>query len=334
MTEASKIYYFTLALTLISLFLVLHLGLLPALLAGLLVYHLVEMGARFLVTLGFIPSTGRMILLLLFVLIFVSVFAIALSTLASQISNGPESVVGLFQRMADVVESARIYLPVWAQQYLPANIDEWQETVSGWLRDNAREFGAIGREVGLFLIHIIIGGIIGGMVALNPGFQEIRGPFALAMNERVEFIGNAFRRIVFSQVRISALNTFLTAFFLTIALPLMGSALPLTKTLIVVTFLAGLLPIIGNLISNTVIFLIALSVSPLAAVGSILFLIILHKLEYFVNAHIIGTQIRARAWELLAAMLVMESAFGITGLVAAPIYYAYIKDELSSKRLI
>jgi predicted PurR-regulated permease PerM len=27
-------------------------------------------------------------------------------------------------------------------------------------------------------------------------------------------------------------------------------------------------------------------------------------------------------------MLLMEAAFGIAGLIAAPIYYAYVKDEL------
>ena len=47
-----------------------------------------------------------------------------------------------------------------------------------------------------------------------------------------------------------------------------------------------------------------------------------------------GAQIHARVWELLLAMLVMEAAFGIIGVVAAPIYYAYLKDELVSQRLI
>jgi len=36
-------------------------------------------------------------------------------------------------------------------------------------------------------------------------------------------------------------------------LPLLGIHLPFVKTMIAVTFLAGLLPVIGNLISNTVI---------------------------------------------------------------------------------
>jgi predicted PurR-regulated permease PerM len=30
-------------------------------------------------------------------------------------------------------------------------------------------------------------------------------------------------------------------------------------------------------------------------------------------------------------MLLMEAAFGVAGLIAAPIYYAYLKDELSAK---
>lgn len=80
--------------------------------------------------------------------------------------------------------------------------------------------------------------------------------------------------------------------------------------MIAVTFFLGLIPILGNLMSNTVIVIVSLSVSPMVAVGSLAFLVIIHKLEYFVNARIIGSRIRARAWELLTAMLVMEAALG------------------------
>jgi predicted PurR-regulated permease PerM len=61
---------------------------------------------------------------------------------------------------------------------------------------------------------------------------------------------------------------------------------------------------------------------------------VVHKLEYFLNAKIVGGQIRARTWELLIAMLVFEAAFGLAGLVAAPIYYAYLKSELEAEELI
>jgi len=33
-------------------------------------------------------------------------------------------------------------------------------------------------------------------------------------------------------------------------------------------------------------------------------------------------------------MLVMEAAFGIPGLIAAPIFYAYFKDQLHEKGLL
>jgi predicted PurR-regulated permease PerM len=177
--------------------------------------------------------------------------------------------------------------------------------------------------------------IIGAFISLREArpTKEV-GPLAEALLDRTARVGEAFRRIVFAQVRISALNTTLTTIYLTIVLPLCGVHLPLTKTMIAITFVAGLLPVIGNLISNTVIVIVSMSHSLSAALGSLAFLIVIHKLEYFLNARIVGARIRAKAWEILLAMLLMESAFGIAGLVAAPIYYAYLKDELAARKLI
>jgi predicted PurR-regulated permease PerM len=67
---------------------------------------------------------------------------------------------------------------------------------------------------------------------------------------------------------------------------------------------------------------------------SLLFLVTIHKLEYFLNAKIIGMQINARAWELLGAMLLMEALFGIPGVIAAPVFYAYLKIELANAGLV
>ena len=80
--------------------------------------------------------------------------------------------------------------------------------------------------------------------------------------------------------------------------------------------------------------LVALSLSVWVALAALIFLIGIHKLEYFLNAHIVGTRIRARAWEILLAMLVMEAAFGLPGVVAAAIYYAYLKRELKAAELL
>jgi predicted PurR-regulated permease PerM len=160
------------------------------------------------------------------------------------------------------------------------------------------------------------------------------GPLAGALQERAGRLGEAFRHVVFAQVRISAVNTMLTALYVVVALPLAGVHVPLATAMIAVTFIVGLLPIIGNLISNTLIVILSLSISLPAAMASLVFLVVIHKLEYFLNAHIVGTQVHAHAWELLLAMLVLEAAFGLPGVIAAPIYYAYLKDELVSRKLV
>ena len=130
---------------------------------------------------------------------------------------------------------------------------------------------------------------------------------------------------------IAAVNALLTAFYLAAILPLLGIHLPLVKTMVFITFVAGLIPVVGNLISNVVVVIVSLSISPFVAAGSLLYLVAIHKLEYFLNARLVGSRIEARAWELLLAMLLMEAVFGIAGLIAAPIYYAYLKDELTAR---
>jgi predicted PurR-regulated permease PerM len=92
--------------------------------------------------------------------------------------------------------------------------------------------------------------------------------------------------------------------------------------------------VVGNLISNTVIVIISLGVSVWVAMASLVFLIVIHKLEYFVNARIVGGEIRAAAWEILAALLAFEAAFGVPGMVLAPILYAYVKGELVDRGLV
>jgi predicted PurR-regulated permease PerM len=53
-----------------------------------------------------------------------------------------------------------------------------------------------------------------------------------------------------------------------------------------------------------------------------------------VNARLVAGQINAAAWELLIAMLTMESLFGIPGIVVAPIVYGYVKRELKIYGLV
>ena len=321
-------------LAVLGIFFVLKFHLLPALIAGLLVYELVHV---------FFPlfvrhlSTGRAkgVAVGLIVLLVLSLVAAASFGIIVYMKSEGGSLSALLANMADILESSRATLPKWLADYLPSSADGISDKLSHWLREHAAELQLIGKETGHILAHMLIGMVIGAMVSLREACAtDSSGPLAKALAERIFRMGEAFRRIVFAQVRISAINTVFTAIYLALVLPLFGVSLPLTKTMIVVTFIAGLLPVIGNLISNTVIFVVSLANSPGVAMSSLGFLIVIHKLEYFLNARIVGTQINAKAWELLTAMLVMESAFGLPGLVAAPICYAWLKDELKQRGLI
>ena len=185
------------------------------------------------------------------------------------------------------------------------------------------------------VLHTVIGMVLGAMVALHEALPiETNRPLARELVERVARLGDAFRRVVFAQVQISLINTVLTGIYLALVLPSFGVNLPFKTMLIAVTFITGLLPVVGNLISNVVIVVVSLSYSLDVAIGSLLFLVVIHKLEYFLNAHIVGSRIECHAWELLLAMLAMEAGFGIGGVIAAPIYYAYLKDELGDRGLV
>ena len=330
----SRSEYASWILAVLAMLFTLRFHLLPALIAGLLVYELVHVlspaFARHI-------STRRAKAAAIIVVSLIVVGAVSAASFGIVVFMKGEggSLSALLAKMADIIEDSRSTLPVWIAEFLPTTAQGVRDTLSLWLREHASELQSIGKETGHALAQVLIGMVIGAMVSLRDALGDAeRAPLARALAERVFHLGEAFRRIVFAQVRISALNTFFTAIYLVGVLPLFGVHLPLTKTMVVVTFLAGLLPVIGNLISNSVIVIVSMAHSPQVAFSSLGFLVLIHKLEYFLNARIVGGQINAKAWELLTAMLVMESAFGIAGLVAAPIAYAWLKDELAALRLI
>jgi predicted PurR-regulated permease PerM len=313
------------------LFLTIYLHLLPALLAGLLVYELVHVIAERITA----RTGGKVAAVGLLATLIVGLLVAMMFGIVEFVRGDAGSLPRLLIKLAEIVEDSRNRLPAWILDYVPGDAETMKTTAITWLRGHAAELRLVGGDIGRVLVHVLIGMVIGAMVSLNEASHAVaRGPLAAALAERARRLGDAFRNVVFAQVRISALNTFFTAIYLLAVLPLAGVHLPYAKTLVAITFLAGLLPVVGNLISNTVIVIVSLSRSESAALGSLAFLIVIHKLEYFLNARIVGARIRAKAWEILLAMLLMESAFGIAGLVAAPIYYAYLKDELAARKLI
>jgi predicted PurR-regulated permease PerM len=311
-------------------------GLLPALLAGLLVHELVRVFAPRLMQVG--RLRGEHAKAWVVALLGLGVIAgLTLATLGTVhfFQSGTGNLPALLNKMAEILESSRALLPESLVAHLPSDVDDLKIQAAAWLRSHAGELQTIGKEAGRTIAHVLVGMILGAMVALREVGDggELR-PLASALIERAARLAEAFRQVVFAQAWIAAINALLTGIFLMVLLPFFGVHLPFAKTLIAITFLFGLLPVVGNIMSNTVIVIVSLSHSLEVAIGSLIFLMLIHKLEYFLNARIVGYRIRAAAWEILLAMLVMEAAFGIAGVVAAPIYYAYLKNELTQRQLI
>jgi predicted PurR-regulated permease PerM len=322
-------------LTGMGLVLAIMLHLLPALFAGLLVHTLVHMLAPRMFGPKADPALARVGVVIVLTVIVLALTAILAGGAAAFYRREGADFASLLQKMADIIDGARTTMPAWMVDFMPADADSLKTQAAGWLREHAADLRKAGGEVGRGLAYALIGMVIGALLAVREiAPARLPGPLARALQRCALLVEDSFSRVVLAQIRISALNTLLTAIYLAAVLPAFGVHLPLTKTMIALTFVAGLLPIIGNLVSNTVIVIISFSYSMPIAAGSLAFLVIVHKLEYFINARIVGSRINASAWELLFAMLVMEAAFGLPGVIAAPVFYAYAKAELVARKLV
>ncbi len=181
-------------------------------------------------------------------------------------------------------------------------------------------------------LFLVIGVVIAVSVFFNPDFEarRVKGQgganlyslYTSRIKERCASFYRSFSAVMGAQIIISAINATLTAIFV------FAVGLRYASLIIILTFVCGLVPIIGNLISNTVIFCIAFTMSPKLAVASLFFLIVIHKLEYFLNSRIIGSRIDHPMWLMLLAMLIGERLMGISGVILAPVILSFIKVEM------
>jgi predicted PurR-regulated permease PerM len=239
----------------------------------------------------------------------------------------------LLNHLANTILEMRERLPREIVRHLPEGVAELQEMVAAQLRTQASHLASVGRTWLHGLLLAYVGLIVGALLATRRP-PTARKPLAAAIAARALHFIDAFRQIVAAQFWISAFNATLTAIFLLGALPAFGIAMPYDYALVAMTFVFGLVPIVGNLVVNVVMTLVGVSVSVVVGAACLAFLIGIHKAEYFINARVVGSKTSTGVWELLAVMFAAETIFGVAGLVAAPLYYAYAKKELSAAGLV
>ncbi|MGH9456435.1 MAG: AI-2E family transporter [Thermoanaerobaculia bacterium] len=270
----------------------------------------------------------------------------AIALLIAIVRAQVENIPALLGRMAEILQSTQIWLDELGGAVLaPETIrdaEDLKQIVVTWLQEHSGSIGRLGEGFSIALIHIVMALLLAAMVFLrharsmvdDPGTAS-RRPLARYLKQKVGRFTAAFAQVVSAQVKISAINTTLTAIYLLAILPpFIDRRLPFTVTMIFITFVAGLIPVVGNLISNTVIVVVSLGAGLWVAVASLLFLVLIHKGEYVINSKIVGAKTGSQIWEILLAILIGEAAFGLQGIILGPVIYTFVKRELREKALV
>src|SRR6266516_3950450 len=241
--------------------------------------------------------------------------------------------------LPDVADTSIPSASAWAQKRqieLPfSDFETLRQVVTDALGQEAhylRNVANFARSAAAVLAFSVLGIVAAGSLFLKTGLDPHRGTHRVKNNlysiccdevsTRFRDFYRSFATVMGAQITISLINTVLTAIFL------LAVRLPHAPLLTAVTFLCGLVPIVGNLVSNTVIVFVALTLSLRLAVSALLFLVLIHKLEYFLNSKIIGDRIRNPIWLTLVALIIGERLMGIPGLILAPAVLNYLRVEM------
>ncbi|MBI5387699.1 MAG: AI-2E family transporter [Verrucomicrobia bacterium] len=283
----------------------------------------------------------------------------ALTKLHFEVRGGKWIAITLFLLLASAAGWGMAYFTHQSVDALPKIADEAIPSIARWAAEYQIElpftdfeglktmiFDTLKEETGFIgkaahfarvattqVVFLIIGVVVAISVFLNAQMELDRHRHAVKNNlysiccdeiaARFGAFYQSFATVMGAQMAISAINTVLTLIFV------LSVRMPHPVVVTGVTFLCGLLPVVGNLLSNTIIVAIAFTVSPKMALTALVFLVAIHKLEYFLNSKIIGARIRNPIWLTLLGLIIGEKLMGVPGMILAPVVLNYVKVEAS-----
>jgi predicted PurR-regulated permease PerM len=250
-----------------------------------------------------------------------------------------DAIPAMMQQMAEILRSTRLWLGGYGHQLIPDFMTDAETIKTGmvdWLKNHAGALKIAGGSFSIGLLHVVMGMLLAIVVFFRHVTQHddtLRGPLSIHLTMKLSRLARAFSRIALAQIKVSLFNTFITSLYL-IVLMGFGKTIPFMTTLIVITFILGLVPIVGNIVTNAVLVILSLGVSSGTALATLVFVVALSKLQYVLTSRMVGSEIDSQAWEILFAIIIGEAAFGVAGVVMAPIVYAYVKGELRDRALV
>jgi len=215
------------------------------------------------------------------------------------------------------------------------DVGDLKQRAADWGRGHLGESFDLARRAGTNVVLLVVAFVITFIIThdritrLRSGVAEPEPAdlwrfLSAFMARKIAAFYGFFRQVMAGQVVISLINTGLTVVLLVVL------GIPHKVALIVMVFVFGLLPIVGNLISNTLICLSAFLWTGLVqVVAALAFLVVIHKLEYFLNGKIIGDIVKLPMWVTLLGLIVGEALFGISGMILSIPVILFVRAELS-----
>lgn len=241
-----------------------------------------------------------------------------------------------FVALPEIAETAIPIVVRFAEQHgieLPfTDIDSLRGVTLESVRATLGDLGNYVKIATKEFVFLVIGVVIAVGIFFNPDFEAKRQKsrnkpnlytfYTARIKERFSSLYQSFETVMGAQIIISAINSLLTAIFVYTVGLRYGSLV------IILTFVCGLMPIVGNLVSNTIIIGIAFTMSPSLAGWAFVFLVVIHKLEYFLNSRIVGSRIDHPMWLTLLALIIGERLMGLSGIILAPVVLSFLKVEM------
>ena len=308
-------------LVLLTLAVAARFGLGHALIAGLFAFMMLDRAQDALIGAGASPRLARWSSVALFTVVGLLLAVI----FAAFVQIGLERLPMLLDRLLPRVDALSgrfgLSLPVDNVQELRALI---LETVKGNARSIETASGLMTRGFFQILLALVIAVL--RFVSDPPvAIERRRGLDAEILGEcreRATLFSASFQLVMGAQILVAAINTAVAAVFL------FAFQIPFRTMLTLTTFVCGMIPIVGNVISNSLIVAAALTRSDHLALASLVFLIVVHKAGYILNSRIVGGRMETPTWAILLGLLVGEALLGVTGVILAPTLIYYVREEL------
>ncbi len=305
---------FALALLVVARF---HLG--ACLLAALVSYMIMDLTERRLRDAGVRPRLTRAAALFAFAVLATALGWIFVNFARTGVTRLPVLLDTVLPQLTALADAVGMELPV-------DNAKELRDLLVSAAREN---FSSVSKTSGLLtrgFAQVLVGMFVAALRFLSPhedgGDANLYEVLSAEFSARAGLFVRSFERVVGAQVTISVVNTILTAGFL------YAANVPFKTFLILTTFVCGLVPIAGNLISNCAIVTAGLTVSLQLATAGLIYLVVIHKLEYFLNSRIIGGSIDTPMWMTLLGLVLGEALMGVPGVLLAPALLHYAREEM------